>query len=272
MRITRSLLLQLIKEAVGDEFFGPLIAEIRANPDVVIDLDWLQDNGFTLLGKGKYRFVYGLPDEQMFVLKVARGIFFNPNTRERDIISKSAAYGSADNLTEVTYFNEFPRVFPKAYVHAPIENIGGKEGTLWLIVEKVNVVGKEAPNIVNAIKTYMPIVYSFILEQDINFSEDNLNEQIKQKWYDIIFSMDANKMGVLQYPVDVLKTVFKRAFGEKFTPEDFEYLATNDPKFREITIAAESIGMAYRELRGDNLGVTKSNNLVIIDASTVDTV
>ena len=162
-------------------------------------------------------------------------------------------------------------MFPKAYVHAPIENIGGKEGTLWLIVEKVNVVGKESPNIVNAIKTYMPVVYRFILEQNIDFSE-SLNEQIKQKWYDIIFSMDANKMGVLQYPTNVLKTVFKRDFGEKFSPKDFEYLATNDPKFREITIAAESIGMAYRELRGDNLGVTKSGNLVIIDASTVDTV
>ena len=37
-------------------------------------------------------------------------------------------------------------------------------------------------------------------------------------------------------------------------------------------MAAENIGMAYRELRGDNLGVTQSGNLVIIDASAVDTV
>ena len=270
MIVSIATLRRIIREAVGDEYFGPLIAHIRENPDDAIDMDWLQDNGFALLGQGAYRFVYSLPSDSMFVLKVAKDIYKNPRSGERDIVSKKAAYGASDNLTEVQNFNKFPRVFPKAYVYAPIEEIGGKQGVLWLVVEKVDVVGKESANIVNAIKTYMPTVYKFLLEQDLDFSEGSIVEQIKQKWYDVIFSMDAHKMGVLKYPTNILKTVFKREFGEKFTPKDFEYLITNDPKFREIAMAAENIGMAYRELRGDNLGITKSGNLVLIDASALD--
>ena len=262
---------RLIREAIGDEYFGSLIAQLRDKPDLAITQDWLLYMGVEYLGEGQYRIVYSLPNDPMFVLKVAKGIHVNPKTDARVIVSKRAMYGSGDNLTEVKRFNEFPRVFPKAYVHAPVENIGGGEGVLWLIVEKVDVVGKSAQDLIPVLKKHMPVVYKFLIENaEINFLEGDINEQIKQSWYDLIFSMDAYKMGILNQSFGVLKTIFKRDFGETFDQSAIEYLVTNDHKFRDIYLAAEGIGMAYRELRGDNLGITSEDNLVIIDASTVD--
>ena len=132
---------------------------------------------------------------------------------------------------------------------------------------------------------HMPVVYNTIINKMTQSGIDPTNpEMIKQSYYDLIFNLEARKHGLKTVAKDQTKDrlSFQKAFkrmvelvkGQKvnilFEDADILKMITRDRKFFDIYKAASEFGIAFKELRGDNLGIDTDGNLVIIDLSIME--
>jgi len=254
---------QLLAEAalaVERTYFGDVVSQLIDNPKLIDDFTWLESSNLEPIGVGASRGAYRVPDNDDIVIKKA-------------IVPR----GKIDNQREIQKFKTFPNLFPKTYVHAPDFD--------WIVMEKVEVVSKDAEQLKKILSQHMPVVYNTIINKMTQSGIDPTNpEMIKQSYYDLIFNLEARKHGLKTVAKDQTKDrlSFQKAFkrmvelvkGQKvnilFEDADILKMITRDRKFFDIYKAASEFGIAFKELRGDNLGIDTDGNLVIIDLSIME--
>ena len=262
MLMTRNIIRQLIIEALSvagsDDFFGGVLSELIDNPHLLNDQKWLSLNGIHPVAAGQSRGVYVIAGDDDIIIKQA--------------ISDR---GLSDNKKEVAKFNKYSELFPMTYAHAPDFS--------WVLIEKVNVIGKSPQDTVQMIQRYMPVLYNVMMTKMV---EEGLNvtdpKQIKDAYYDFIFNLEARKeklQTVARARAEGNPAIFDRIFRNLiklikgrsvnvlYGDHDVLNVIKNDKKFYHIYKAATDFGIAFRELRGDNFGVNREGNLVMIDLS-----
>jgi len=132
MKLTKQKLYDLILEQLSQKelnyFAGKDIPQFKNmvnNPSIYADYSkphdeiskqWIDNNIGEKLGSGYSRMVFEFGDNK--VIKFAYG--------------SAMQDGKASNLVEAKLFNQFPKLFPKAYAHDP-------DGA-WVIVDKVDII------------------------------------------------------------------------------------------------------------------------------------
>ena len=120
--------------------------------------------------------------------------------------------------------------------------------------------------------------------QQAGLSTTNPNA-IKDAYYDLIFNLEARYHGLKTIAKDqsggnptLFENIFKRLIEiTKGRPVNVVYLdkdilsvLMSDKKFYQIYKVASKYNIAFRELRGDNFGINRNNDLVLIDISIMD--
>lgn len=279
MKITKRQLLKLINEALNDseaQFFGPVFAEVIAdyedpkNADIFKDYQSLMIHNskypkLSMLGSGAFRITFEDTDDPRFLLKVAK-----PGKRT----------SIQDNTTEINAFNQFPEIFPKIYYSAPDNR--------FFIIERVEVLS--GPNFTKTLEAKFPDVFQKIksLPRFINSGVDpyeNSSNKTKDMWRDLVCSLDTHRLNenfdeVITSPDPNIRkaavNIFKIQFYHKsakaaYTTEEICEII-EDTSFKRMFNIVNSLGIAFRELRGDNMGLTNEGRLVIIDNSQLDKV
>ena len=154
MKLTKQKLYDLILEQLSqqelDYFAGKDIPQFKSmvnNPSIYADYSkphdevskqWISNNIGEKLGSGYSRMVFEFGDNK--VIKFAYG--------------SAMQDGKDSNLVEAKLFNQFPKIFPKAYAHDP-------DGA-WIIVEKVNII-----DTIDEFYAILPIQFP-VLEDTLN--------------------------------------------------------------------------------------------------------
>lgn len=279
MKITKRQLIKLITEALSEseaQYFGPVFAEVIAdyedpkNAGIFNDFQTFTAHNskypkLSMLGSGAFRVTFEDVDDPRFLLKVAKP-------------GKKTAL--QDNLTEIKVFNQFPEIFPKVYYAAP-------DGRFF-ITERVEVLGGNRFS--NVLSEKFPDVFKKIksLPRFINEGIDPYEQSadpIINMWKDLIVSMEMHRIDenfdtLINSPnpdlrksaVNLLKLQFYHKNAKvAFTTEEICEIIEGT-SFKKIFNVINSLGVAFRELRADNMGVTPEGRLVIIDNSQLDKV
>lgn len=279
MKITRNQLVRLIKEVMSAEevsFFGPTFAEVveayedPKNAGIFKDSQKLDTFNqrfpkLNLLGSGAFRVTYEDLDDPRFLLKVAKP-------------GKKTAL--QDNITEINVFNQFSDFFPNVYYSAP-------DGRFF-ITDRVEVLSGDKFS--KVLEQKFPDVFRKIqsLPRFLNSGEDpyeNSSDKIKNMWRDLMVSMETHRFDenfddlinstnpdLRKAAVNIFKIQFSHTSAKvAFTTEEICEIIENT-SFKKLFNVINSLGVAFRELRGDNMGVTNDGKLVLIDNSQLDKV
>jgi hypothetical protein len=279
MKITRKQLIKLITEALSEaeaQYFGPVFAEVIAdyedpkNAGIFKDFQTFTAHNskypkMSMLGSGAFRVTFEDLDDPRFLLKVAKP-------------GKKTAL--QDNITEIKVFNQFPEIFPKVFYAAP-------DGRFF-ITERVEVLGGNRFS--NILEEKFSDVFKKIksLPRFINSGADpyeQSSDPIKNMWRDLVVSMEMHRIDenfdeLINSPnpdlrksaVNLLKLQFHHTSAKvAFTTEEICEIIEGT-SFKKIFNVINSLGIAFRELRADNMGVTPEGRLVIIDNSQLDKV
>ena len=277
MKITRRQLRRLLTEALNPSeasYFGPVFAEViadyenPANQDIFNDYQSLMIHNrkypnLQMLGSGAFRITYENTDDPRFLLKVAK-----PG-------KKSAIQ---DNETEINVFNQFPDVFPKVYYAAPDKR--------FFIIERVQVLNRSEFG--KALQQHFPDMFQKIeslpsLSQGFNPYESLGDDKIENMWRDFVVSIEGHRIipdfddlassddpklrkgaaALLKFQLGYQRAKF--AFSIQEICE-----VIKGSSFKKMFDTLTALGVAFRELRSDNMGVTPEGRLVIIDNSQLD--
>lgn len=279
MKITKRQLIKIIKEAMSPEeesFFGPTFSEVIAeyedpkNAGIFKDSQTFSDFNqkfpkLNLLGSGAFRSTYEDIDDPRFLLKVAK-----PGKRT----------ALQDNITEINVFNQFPDYFPKVYYAA--------DDGRFFIIERVQVL--KGDEFSEALVKNFPDVFKRIqsLPRFLNTGVDpyeQSSDKIKNMWKDLMVSMETHRFDenfddlITSDNPDLRKAainMFKLQFAHSsakvaFTTEEICEIIEKS-SFKKLFNVINSLGVAFRELRGDNMGVDRNGRLILIDNSQLDKV
>ena len=277
MKITRGHLRRLISEALNPSeasYFGPVFTEVisdyenPANQGIFNDYQSLMVHNqkypkLNMLGSGAFRITYENIDDPRFLLKVAK-----PG-------KKSAIQ---DNKTEINAFNQFPDIFPKIYYAAPDYR--------FFIIERVQVLNRSEFG--NFLNQKFPDLFQKI--QSLPYFLNNGSpyealgdDKLENMWRDFVVSIEGHRIipdfediagsadpqlrkgaaALLKFQLGYTRA--KHAFSIE---EICEILQGSS--FKKMFNTLSSLGVAFRELRSDNMGVTPEGRLVIIDNSQLD--
>lgn len=259
MKLTTKKLYDLILEQLSqqelDYFAGKDIPQFKAmvkDPKVYADYSkphdeiskqWIDNNIGEKLGSGYSRMVFEFGDNK--VIKFAYG------SEMQD--------GKASNLVEAKLFNQFPKIFPKAYAHDP-------DGA-WVIVEKVDII-----DTVDEFYAVLPIQFPVledvlnILRQGAPKPDEDLNPYFLWMVLSRVFSYDFEGPSSMVYFIKH----FRKHYGIPLPVSKKAWeVMTRDSNLMYWVGTLKNLRVGLDDIRFGNVGWS-GDRMVILDISIFD--
>ena len=262
MKLTTKKLYQLIQESISqqemDYFAGKDIPQFKnmvddprvyadySKPHDEVSKQWISNNIGEKLGSGYSRMVFEFGDNK--VIKFAYG--------------SAMQDGKDSNLVEAKLFNQFPKIFPKAYAHDP-------DGA-WIIVEKVNII-----DTIDEFYAVLPIQFP-VLEDTLNVlrqgaprPDEDLNPYFLWLVLSKVLSYDF-EMFQNQSPMIYFLKHFKKHYGIgiPYAKKAWEIM-TRDSNLMYWAGTLKNLRVDLSDIRHGNVGWS-GDRMVILDISVFE--